>query len=94
MKLIIEVADEYYNECNRRLVQKVATIDQYVIAHGIEYVEPKKGKWIEHEDYCGDTYYTCSVCGEDWITIEGTPTNNMMNFCPNCGADMREADNE
>lgn len=51
-----------------------------------------KGKWIEHEDYCGDTYYTCSNCGGDWCTIEGTPVDNMMNFCPNCGADMRSTD--
>ena len=55
--------------------------------------EPKKGEWTEHEDYNGDTYYTCSNCGGDWATIEGTPSDNMMNYCPNCGAQMdKEAD--
>ncbi len=48
-----------------------------------------KGKWIEQEDYNLDTYYDCSVCGESWCTIDGTPWDNGMNFCPNCGADMR-----
>ena len=51
--------------------------------------ERKTGKWIEQEDYNGDTYYDCSVCGESWTTIEGTPWENGMNFCPHCGADMR-----
>ena len=48
----------------------------------------KTGKWIEQEDYNGDTYYDCSVCGESWTTIEGTPWQNGMNYCPHCGAKM------
>lgn len=52
--------------------------------------ERAKGEWIEHQDCYDDTYYTCSHCGEDWITIEGKPTDNLMNYCPMCGADMRE----
>ena len=49
----------------------------------------RHGKWIEQEDGFGDTYYDCSCCGESFCLIEGTPTDNMYNFCPNCGADMR-----
>lgn len=54
--------------------------------------ERPHGKWTEHQDCFDDTYYTCSHCGEDWTTIEGNPTDNLMNYCPMCGADMREAD--
>ena len=50
------------------------------------------GEWIEKDGYDGDVYYDCSVCGESWTTIEGTPWDNGMNFCPNCGADMRGAE--
>lgn len=50
--------------------------------------EAKTGKWIEQEDYNLDTYYDCSVCGESWSTVEGTPWQNGMNYCPNCGAKM------
>lgn len=50
--------------------------------------EAKKGKWIEQEDYNLDTYYDCSVCGESWSTVEGTPWENGMNYCPHCGARM------
>ena len=38
-------------------------------------------------------YYDCSACGESWTTIEGTPWNNDMNYCPHCGAKM-EADKD
>ena len=53
------------------------------------FPEREKGEWIEKEGYDGDTYYDCSVCGNSWTTIEGTPWDNGMDFCPNCGADMR-----
>ena len=48
------------------------------------------GKWIEQEEFDGGIYYDCSVCGNSWTTIDGTPIDNNMNYCPNCGADMRE----
>lgn len=47
-----------------------------------------RGEWLEKEDYVGDTYYDCSVCGNSWSTVDGTPWNNGMNFCPNCGSSM------
>lgn len=45
-------------------------------------VEQKKGKWIEDLE-CLPITYICPFCG---YTIYGDDTN----FCPNCGADMRE----
>ena len=56
--------------------------------------KPQKGHWVEKEDYNLDTYYDCSVCGESWTTIEGTQWDNGMNFCPHCGADMREGEHD
>ena len=50
--------------------------------------EAKTGHWIEKEDYNLDTYYDCSVCGESWTMIDGTPWENGMNYCPHCGAKM------
>lgn len=55
----------------------------------------KTGRWIEQNDEYNDTIYQCSVCGEEFVTIEGTPADNLWNYCPNCGADMRkEHENE
>lgn len=48
----------------------------------------KHGRWMENEGFDGDCYYTCSVCHCDWTTIDGTPTENNMRYCPECGAKM------
>ena len=51
--------------------------------------ERKKGKWLHKPNEYDDDTYECSRCGEPWTLIEGTPKENNMNYCPNCGADMR-----
>ena len=48
----------------------------------------RHGLWEERDDGFGGTYYHCSVCGEDWCTIDGTPAENGMRYCPQCGARM------
>ena len=53
--------------------------------------EPKKGKWMEHyshEDGERDGVY-CSNC-EEWFYFGG----QFMNYCPECGADMRGEQHE
>jgi rubrerythrin len=43
------------------------------------------GEWeFEYENLDEQTEYCCSVC--DWIGVNA----NEYNYCPNCGADMRE----
>lgn len=54
-------------------------------------VQPiRHGRWNEESpDYLdGDSVYVCSACGETWTLIEGTPLDNNMHYCPNCGAKM------
>lgn len=50
----------------------------------------KTGRWIEQDDEYNDIIYQCSVCGEEFVTIEGTPADNLWNYCSNCGARMVE----
>ena len=47
----------------------------------------KRGHWIGKTEYggWGETYYQCSECE----TMEYAESN----YCPNCGADLREIDN-
>ena len=45
----------------------------------------RHGRWIEE---CEESLYSCSACGAEWVTIEGTPKENDMDFCPHCGAKM------
>ena len=43
-------------------------------------------EWVEHEDYWGDYFYTCSCCGEDLCFTAGDPVDNFYGYCPFCGA--------
>ena len=45
-------------------------------------IKPRKGKWIYNQKRGTVKIWTCSECG--WNDI------GEWNFCPNCGADMRE----
>lgn len=47
-------------------------------------IERKKGKWIDKSNGIEGAWNYCSVCGEQAI--------DLYDFCPNCGADMREGD--
>lgn len=54
----------------------------------IEAKPVRHGKWI---GYAGTIGNECSVCGK-WIDVlQGTAE---MNYCPNCGADMRGESND
>ena len=55
--------------------------------------ESKKGKWIEAYDPFNRISGRCSVCGWEAHLYEDDVVG--MNYCPNCGADMRgEQDDE
>ena len=68
-------------------INGLGVCDVRVILNDLPSVQPerKKGKWIYGEEGCfGNPYghYECSKCGDCFPHKE--------NFCPNCGADMRE----
>lgn len=47
------------------------------------------GKWIDYEDSFTDGYYAnCSNCGYQMDVHE---ERGYFNFCPHCGADMRDS---
>ena len=48
--------------------------------------EQKTGKWIEQDDGWDGVYYECSVCKEAFTLIDGNPSDNLYNYCPNCGS--------
>ena len=50
---------------------------------GVESVERKHGKWINKYPLS-----TCSVCEQTMIL------HDYANFCPNCGADNREENDD
>ena len=79
VKNLDRFAPEHLTPLIRQLIEKQPTADVEEVKHG---------EWIEKEDVYGDIYYTCSVCNNDWTTIDGTPQENFMKRCPCCGAKM------
>lgn len=52
--------------------------------------ERKTGKWIP-ENRTIDAFWVCSACG---FPSEAHAANILYHYCPNCGADMREGQDE
>lgn len=49
-------------------------------------------RWEPEDDVFDDSTWCCSACHEPWTLIAGTPEENGMHFCPNCGAKMDGGD--
>lgn len=52
-----------------------------------EHAPVRHGRWIFHEDDYWD-YVECSECHDEFTSFEGDCA--VTNYCPSCGADMRE----
>ena len=60
-------------------------VDECEIAIAIDAIDKQiPDKWIENFDGY-ETIYTCPKCKEDFVTMEGTPADNLWNYCPKCG---------
>lgn len=82
MKLIIDVDEKLVCEGFERIfTEEERNILIRAIGNGTPYEERPQGKWlITWERYI----FQCSYCHG---------VSGKYNYCPNCGADMKEADN-
>ena len=78
-----EVADMIYN-----CIENAPTVDAKPVVHGRWIEEQVEGFNPFTEDMCPIDVLQCSVCGEFF------DSSHAFNYCPNCGADMREVNNE
>ena len=53
-----------------------------------DVAQVRHGKWESEENVFDDNTWICSVCHEPWVLIDGTPKDNYMHYCPNCGCRM------
>ena len=74
-----------WHEDNKNFMQCEMAIE---VIPAADVAPVRHGRWIEESDYDGDSIYVCSECGETWTLIDGTPQDNNMHYCPNCGAKM------
>lgn len=87
---LIDLLDEYVDD---ELYANDTIADQ-LIANGV--VVREKGEWeaVKYTKHCScgktyDTYYAkCKVCQR-----VARPQPYGLNFCPNCGSDMRKGEN-
>ena len=84
---VIEVIEEYPHgdwniETMSDMVERIKQLPP------IQPIQPKKGKWIKTARW-GRVYY-CNQC-RNYLDFDGVNAGRgSTNFCPNCGADMRE----
>jgi DNA-directed RNA polymerase subunit RPC12/RpoP len=78
-----------YEIYGMRLPDTISNEDvaSHLIAHGVTVQECAEWEEIE-DDWNLETIYKCSSCKEEFVTIDGTPADNLWNYCPNCGAKM------
>ena len=58
-------------------------------ANTIEAEPVRHGRWeVSTDEWFETDVYTCSKCRESYVLVEGTPKENLWNYCPNCGAKM------
>ena len=62
------------------------------IEHAPTIEERKTGEWIEVDDHYNRISGRCSVCGWEALLYETDVVG--MDYCPNCGADMRGDNHE
>lgn len=64
--------------------QNVSTKPPAVDAEPVQH-----GEWILNPcNLYNNATWVCSVCGNEWVLIDGTPLDNQMDYCPRCGAKM------
>ena len=80
----------FYDEQQKNDVWRTSDIEALLAEQPtVDAVEVKHGEWtVIEDDWNMDTIYQCSVCKEEFVTIDGTPAENLWNYCPNCGAKM------
>ena len=55
-----------------------------------------KNKWIDYEDMTGEgsNTYECPYCDFVLQLMEGTPEENLYNYCPKCGKKLIQQSGE
>lgn len=96
------ILSKVYEDAECRLERNEITLGEFERLVDIEIIVPKRGEWIEHKERTivrdnnfidfFPTEYECSNCGLRQATCFINST--LPNFCPNCGAKMKGADDD
>ena len=90
-KMKIVVNNYFKKECSVNTSIREAFEKGFRI--GASKVQKKHGHWILLDE-CANSGYYCSECSKRVIREGWSKTVKSINYCPNCGADMREVQDE
>lgn len=80
----VDSAPEWDGHTPDEAIRRIGTLTPVKDAEPVQH-----GEWILNPcNIYNDATWVCSVCGNEWVLIDGTPLDNQMNYCPKCGARM------
>ncbi len=80
----VDSAPEWDGHTPDEAIRRIGTLAMVKDAEPVRH-----GEWILNPgDLYNDATWVCSVCGHEWVLIDGTPQENDMHYCPKCGARM------
>ena len=92
-KLLEELKESAKYHADNSREEQLLYRDRVIVREQPTVEERKQGEWIEHKQMTvvgSRDYLECSCC-KVWFARWKMPRNS---FCPNCGAKMREVDND
>lgn len=93
-------ADALKETIDREIFRHGTTDHVFQIIDDAPTIEPRRGEWHRSLSDCEEGRVTCNNCGMqfDYYMLDqlGAEIENVYftNFCPNCGAEMREREGE
>ena len=95
---LIELVHDGEQQCSKILCRncehfaklakcKANMIADHLISHGVTVRE--RGRWEIYDDGYGCELMYCPICKSEFYDGDNDTIDQLHNFCPNCGADMR-----
>ena len=75
--------ETFLNFC-KNLKDHVVTTNDFMRMNKVRVTERKKGKWV-----WDGVLWRCSNCNKTVYFVDGTPVDNGIYYCPNCGKGMK-----
>ena len=79
----VDSAPEWDGHTPDEAIRRIGTLAMVKDAEPVRH-----GEWKRDGEVYDDATWICSVCGHEWVLIDGTPHENGMHYCPKCGAKM------